>query len=433
MKKAVVFMLCICLAAAMAGCSKSDSSSQEDSSAAAAEKESVELLKRIDEQDKLIKEQGDKLDKAEKIFNTMFGTSGTQSVFSEDFNFDDAIGLMNGEAHPIYDDTAVVDAYKTGDSSKLTDDKDKFILEEATKLIKENIKDSMSEYEKEKAVYEIVFKSSHYDEGNLAAIPHTADNSHTPYGVLHDHSAICVGNATTFKLFMDMLGIECKIIHSTESGEHAWDLVKIDGDWYHVDVTFDTGSTAPTYSHLNLTDAAKEDAGYPWDHDEFPAATSVKYSYAAMNAKEVDTFYDTAELFKKAISKKQTSSYFKLKLSDTEKKNEGTAAYYNTLIGEISYQLGGGQCDCMGVQGFVSDGYYYGGISIIFPNENDDDEREDEKEYDFSNIQLDYDKLYKAYLDTFGISIDTSVFSESGRSNGYEDYEDYQVELGAKR
>ena len=32
--------------------------------------------------------------------------------------------------HPIYDDTAVVEAYKSGDDSKLTDDKDKYILKE---------------------------------------------------------------------------------------------------------------------------------------------------------------------------------------------------------------------------------------------------------------------------------------------------------------
>ena len=71
------------------------------------------------------------------------------------------------------------------------------------------------------------------------------DESYNPYGFFHDHSTICVGNATTIKLFFDVLGIDSKIIHSTENGEHAWNVVKIDGKWYHLDVTFDGGAEAP--------------------------------------------------------------------------------------------------------------------------------------------------------------------------------------------
>ena len=413
MKKLLVFMLCLAMTAAFAGCSKADTSSEGDSSSQAAADENeqnIELLKRIDEQQKIIDEQSKKLERTEEIFNKMLGTDGTSSVFSDDYDVEGVIGAFSGEVHQLYDDTEVVEAYKTGDSSKLTDEKDKFILEEATKIIKENIKDKMTDYEKEKAIYDVVFSYSHYDEGNLAAIPHTADYSHTPYGVLHDHTAICVGNATTFKLFMDMLGIDCKIIHSTESGEHAWNLVKIEGDWYHVDVTFDNGTTTPAYAAFNVTDEAKESAGYPWDHDEFPAATSVKYSFAAMNATKVDSFYDTAKLFSKALNDKKTYCFFKLKLTDAQKKNEGTAAYFNTLLNEIGYQIGGGVCDCAGIQGFVGDGYYYGGIAMTYAGDNMIEEETDQ-EYDYSDIQVDYSKLYDAYLSAFGISIDTSTFS----------------------
>ena len=408
MKRPLVFAMCLCMCFSLAGCSKSgesesSSSSAEESVSASADDE---LLKKIDEQQKLIEEQGKKLETVEKLFNSMFGASDSDGIFSENFDFDEKMNAFNSDVHAIYDDTAVVQAYKSGDSSSLTNEKDKFILEAASKAIKDIIKDGMSDYEKEKAVYDYVFSQSHYDEGNLAAIPHTDDNSHTPYGVLHDHVAICVGNATTFKLFMDMLGIECKVIHSTEQGEHAWDLVKIEDGWYHVDITFDGGAAAPSYSQFNVTDDAKELAGYPWNRDEFPAADSVKYSFAAMNAKKIDSFYDTAALFSKAIADKKQYSFFKLKLSDTEKKNENTAVYYNSLMGEIGYQLGGAACECNGVQGFVNDGYYYGGISISYTFESD--ESDEPNRYDFSGLEIDYSKLYDAYLDAFGVSIDTS-------------------------
>ena len=416
MKKALVFALCLSVVFSLGGCARGETASSEgdsSSQAAAAEEENVELLKRIDEQQKLLDEQSKKLDKVEKIFNTVYGIDGTQSVFSDDFDFEAMAGVFSGEIHTLYDDTAVVEAYKSGDASKLTDDKDKFIYETVSKAIKDIIKDKMTDYEKEKAVYDYVYEQAHYDEGNLSAIPHTAEYSHTPYGVLHDHTAICVGNATTFKLFMDILGIECKIIHSTENGEHAWDMVKLDNDWYHVDLTFDGGNTKPAYSQFNVTDEVKENGGYPWNHDEFPAATSVKYSFAAMNAKKVNSFYDTAELFSKAINDKKPYSYFKLKLTEDEKKTEGISLYYNNILSELSYQIGNGVCDCTSVPGFVNDGYYYGGISIMFAGEMNDDDDLEGREYDFSKVQLDYGKLYDAYLNTFGISIDTSVFSES--------------------
>lgn len=234
---------------------------------------------------------------------------------------DNLVQVMNNsyddseEVHDLYDDTAVVEAYKKGDSSKLTDDKDKYIFEQASRAIEENIKDDMSDYDKEKAIYDYMYKMTSFDENALAAISATGQYSHTPYGFFKEHSTICVGNATTFKLFMDMLGIDCKIIHSTSNGEHAWDIVRLDGDWYHVDLTFDNlGGKEPAYSFFNVTDDAKDNGDYPWDKSEFPQCTSTKYSYAYNNSVEVKTVYDIPEQLKKAIDKKQASVFFKVAL-----------------------------------------------------------------------------------------------------------------------
>ena len=76
---------------------------------------------------------------------------------------------------------------------------------------------------------------------------------------------------------MDMLDIPCEIIHSTSEGEHAWNVVQLDGDWYHCDVTFDGGSGEhPGYSMFNVPDSIKDDGSYPWDHNEIPAADGTK-------------------------------------------------------------------------------------------------------------------------------------------------------------
>ena len=420
MKKAAAFAVALSMVLCLAGCSKGDSSEKNGSSSSegeAAGSSQSELEKKIEEQQKTIDEQSKKLDKVEKILSNAFDLGEGGSVFADDFDVDGMLSNLSGDVHPIYDDTAVVEAYKSGDSSKITDEKDKFILETASKAIEDNIKDSMSDYEKEKAIYDFVFSQSHYDDGNLAAIPHTEAYSHTPYGVLHDHTAICVGNATTFKLFMDMLGIDCKIIHSTVEGEHAWNMVNIGGDWYHVDVTFDGGGNSPAYAQFNVTDAVKDNAGYPWDHDEFPKAESVKYNYAVQNAVKIDDVSDTAALLAKAIADKKTGIFFKLKLSDETLKTEGASVFFDNVINEISYQVNSGSYDCMGVPGLINDGCYYGGIAVSYYTDIGEGEEGERPTYDFSGIDIDTGSIYDAYLEEFGISLETS-----GMSSRYSNY-----------
>lgn len=291
--KKILLCLCICaLAASWTGCGKTD--------------------EKLDETNKQIEQLNDKIDKLVNIIN--------------DYNDYDE------EIHEIYDDTAVVEAYKSGDSSKLTDEKDKYILEEATKVIDEKIKDSMTDYEKEKAIYDYMFEITSFDEDSLAAISSTGEYSHTPYGFFKEHSTICVGNATTFKLFMDMLDIDCQIIYSTIEGEHAWNIVKLDDGWYHVDLTFDNSeSDAPSYSFFNVTDEAKDTGDYPWDKSEFPECNATEYCYGAKNAIEIESVYDIPQQIKNAIENDQESIFVKFPVPSEMDPQEYKQAAYDTL------------------------------------------------------------------------------------------------------
>ncbi|MCI8608382.1 MAG: hypothetical protein HFE73_01925 [Firmicutes bacterium] len=232
----------------------------------------------------------------------------------------------DGEIHEIYDDTKVLEAYRSGDDSKL-DEKDKFVLDTAKSVIDEVIKDGMTPYEKEKAIYDWQVKWVNYAEDDLNPMTGGgAAYNHTPYGVLKFHQAICVGNSTTFKLFMDMLEIPCMIIHSTQSGEHAWNIVQIEDEWYHVDVTFDGSSNGiPSYSNFNVPDSVKDTGSWPYDHDEIPAANGTKYSYMLQNAQVIDDFYDIPKELKKAIDNNQGMLTFILK--DKEGFNKQVAEY----------------------------------------------------------------------------------------------------------
>lgn len=223
------------------------------------------------------------------------------------------LGESSGSVHEIYDDSAVIKAYKSGNTEKLNE-KELFVYDTMKDVIAELISDDMTDYDKEKAIYDWQVAWTNYSSENLNPITAGSSETHTPYGVLRSHNAICVGNATTFKLFMDALDIPCKIIHSTEYGEHAWDIVQLDGEWYHVDVTFDgTSSSEPKYSYFNVPDSMKDDGSWPWNHNEIPAANGTKYCYIYQNAEPLDDIYAIPAALKAKADSGDGNLFFKLK------------------------------------------------------------------------------------------------------------------------
>ena len=68
------------------------------------------------------------------------------------------------------------------------------------------------------------------------------------YGALVDGYALCEGYAKAFKLLCNRAGIPCESIIGTENGRsHMWNYVKLDGSYYHMDVTFDDTTSSYAY------------------------------------------------------------------------------------------------------------------------------------------------------------------------------------------
>ena len=196
----------------------------------------------------------------------------------------------------------ISDAYRTGKTGGLSE-KDKETLSMASAVLQEIIRDGMSDYEKEKAVYDWMATKLSYDTGALQVVPNTTADSDNPYGALKYHNAVCVGYATTFRLFMQMLEIPCMVVHNQEA-YHSWNLVQLDGDWYHVDIYSDQG--AGGYGNFNMNDDMAA-AIHDWDRDFFPAATSLKYNYAYQNRVAVEDLYQVPALLRQAMEGQQGS------------------------------------------------------------------------------------------------------------------------------
>ena len=140
----------------------------------------------------------------------------------------------------VFDTAPISEAYLSGDTSAL-DDFRLEIYEAAVGALESCISDNMDDYSKELALHDWLIRNCTYDKGELRAIPDPGEHASDPYGALIDGEAICMGYTTTFKLFMEMIGIPCGIVHSVDSDgdEHAWNTVQLNGSWYYVDTTWD--------------------------------------------------------------------------------------------------------------------------------------------------------------------------------------------------
>ncbi len=97
--------------------------------------------------------------------------------------------------------------------------------------------DSMSDFQKAAVLHDYLAVNVEYDYDNMEnkTVPAASYNA---YGALVNGTAVCEGYALAYKYLLGKAGIESYMVTS-ESMTHAWNLVKLGGKYYHVDVTWD--------------------------------------------------------------------------------------------------------------------------------------------------------------------------------------------------
>lgn len=188
----------------------------------------------------------------------------------------------NEDDMSLYDTAAIRDAWAAGDPYGLSD-YDRAIYDAAQKVIGETLRDGMSAYEKEAALYDWMVQTINYDWTHNDVMVPTPRESFTPYGGLVNHMATCLGFATTFQLLMDLAGVECITVIGAayyNAGDHAWNMVRLNGSWYCVDVTWDANArermgSAARWTFFNITsDEMAENGDHQWDYANTPEAVT---------------------------------------------------------------------------------------------------------------------------------------------------------------
>jgi len=134
-----------------------------------------------------------------------------------------------------------------------------------------------SDIEKELYIHDAICELATYDSN--------ASLNQSAYSALVSSSTVCAGYARAFQLICQQSGLTCYYLTGTASGgDHAWNIVSIDGDFYNVDLTWDDSISesygSSVYTYFNLTDADMSD-----DHtrselaSQLPSCTATTMSY----------------------------------------------------------------------------------------------------------------------------------------------------------
>lgn len=97
--------------------------------------------------------------------------------------------------------------------------------------------------DKERYVHDALNEQTEYDENSSL--------NQSAYSALVNGSSVCAGYSRAFQYLMLQLGIPCYYCTGYAGGEHAWNVVSIDGNYYFVDVSWDDGLQNPyKYFHV---------------------------------------------------------------------------------------------------------------------------------------------------------------------------------------
>lgn len=106
--------------------------------------------------------------------------------------------------------------------------------------------------------------------------------THTAYGALKNGSAVCDGYSRAAKLLLNEAGVDCHMeVGETQGGGHAWNLVRLEGNWYQLDVTWnDAGSEYgedTRRDYFLVTDDFMKQSRI-WDESMWPKSADTAYS-----------------------------------------------------------------------------------------------------------------------------------------------------------
>lgn len=142
----------------------------------------------------------------------------------------------------------------------------------------------LSNFEKVKAAHDFIVLSTAYSSM-------TENSQYSPYTLLTENKAVCQAYALVLYRMLEKLGLEVRYVAGEATEQlHAWVLVKLEGAWYHIDVTWDDPvpdkPSEVRYNYFLLSDEQLAE-DHEWDRTQYPMANSEFSSTSNGRNKEI--------------------------------------------------------------------------------------------------------------------------------------------------
>ena len=181
---------------------------------------------------------------------------------------------------------------KKGDGTVITEFKPEYAMtKEERYIFKEKIDQvaaawlagvpaDASDYTKAKVIFDAIVSNVEYDA--------ESDENQNIISVFVNKSSVCSGYSKAFQYLLAKVGIESTLVKGdANEGAHAWNLVKLDGDYYYFDVTWGDPSFSSRkditdfidYSYFAVTSEELMRTHRIEDELEMPECTAVRDNY----------------------------------------------------------------------------------------------------------------------------------------------------------
>lgn len=215
----------------------------------------------------------------------------------------------------------------------------------ATDAMLEEISPSLSDYEKAVIVHDKLIQHVTYDL--------EASHQKEAYGALIDQRATCLGYARAYQLLLLKLGIDTQVVYGDAGEPHAWNIVKLDDDYYFVDATFDDreligGGGYLSHEYLFLDDSQSMKTHIPSGNGTkymLPVCDSTEYNYFLQN-KLIVSSADTQSFLAKtealamdALENRKTAFQLKIETAELAKQLDSEIISTGIVDTTISIRL----------------------------------------------------------------------------------------------
>ncbi len=170
-------------------------------------------------------------DEYESCTNDIKNLANDQSTLSHINNF---VHPYNGFKHieTSYNSLGeiTINVFKNYDQSWIP-----LIDKKVNEIMSSNIADSYTDRDKIKIAHDFIINNSIYDtsRSDQDVVTYKSDIA---YGPLIEGYGICGGYSDAMALFLERFGIKN---FKASSDTHIWNVVYLDGSWYHLDLTWD--------------------------------------------------------------------------------------------------------------------------------------------------------------------------------------------------